>query len=89
MHGWPYVIHRFGEVASGLASAGSGSRAALAFETIALMDALNIKHGTRRPRLGEPGPPDIVAAHLLHRVKGIAVSVERARTGTRLYLAWK
>ena len=39
--------------------------------------------------IGGARPACIVAAHLLHRVKGIAVSVERARTGTRLYLAWK
>jgi pimeloyl-ACP methyl ester carboxylesterase len=105
LHGWPYDIHSFGEVAPRLASAGfhvivpytrghgstnflsngtprMGQPSALAVDTIALMDALNIKQATIAGFDWGARTADIVAALWPDRVKGI-VSVSGYLIGSQ------
>jgi pimeloyl-ACP methyl ester carboxylesterase len=105
LHGWPYDIHSFGEVAPRLASAGfrvivpytrgygttrflsnetprTGQPSALAVDTIALMDALNIKQATIAGFDWGARTADIVAALWPDRVKGI-VSVSGYLIGSQ------
>ncbi len=94
LHGWPYDVHSFSEVAPRLASAGfhvivpyargygatrfrsnetprTGQPSALAVDTIALMNALNIKQATIAGFDWGARTADIVAALWPDRVKGI------------------
>jgi pimeloyl-ACP methyl ester carboxylesterase len=105
LHGWPYDIHSFEEVAPRLASAGfrvfvpytrgygstsfrsnqtprTGQPSALAVDTIALMDALNIKQATIAGFDWGARTADIVAALWPDRVKGI-VSVSGYLIGSQ------
>ena len=105
LHGWPYDIHSFCEVAPRLASAGfrvivpfargygatrflsnetprTGQPSALAVDTIALMDALNIKQATIAGFDWGARTADIVAALWPDRVKGI-VSVSGYLIGSQ------
>jgi pimeloyl-ACP methyl ester carboxylesterase len=105
LHGWPYDIHSFGEVAPRLASAGfrvivpfargygatrflsnetqrTGQPSALAVDTIALMDALNIKQATIAGFDWGARTADIAAVLWPDRVKGI-VSVSGYLIGSQ------
>ena len=105
LHGWPYDIHSFGEVAPRLAAAGfhvivpyvrgygstsflsketprTGQPSALAVDTIALMDALNIKKATVAGFDWGARTADIVAALWPDRVKGL-VSVSGYLIGSQ------
>jgi pimeloyl-ACP methyl ester carboxylesterase len=105
LHGWPYDIHSFGEVAPRLASAGfrvivpytrgygstnflsnetprTGQPSAFAVDTVALMDALNIKQATIAGFDWGARTADIVAALWPDRVKGI-VSVSGYLIGSQ------
>jgi pimeloyl-ACP methyl ester carboxylesterase len=105
LHGWPYDVHSFSEVAPRLASAGfhvivpyargygatrfrsndtprTGQPSALAVDTIALMNALNIKQATIAGFDWGARTADIVAALWPDRVKGI-VSVSGYLIGSQ------
>lgn len=105
LHGWPYDIYSFADVAPRLASAGfrvivpyirgygttsflssetprTGQPSALAVDTIALMDALNITQATIAGFDWGARTADIVAALWPDRVKGI-VSVSGYLIGSQ------
>jgi pimeloyl-ACP methyl ester carboxylesterase len=105
LHGWPYDIHSFVDVAPRLASEGfrvivpynrgygttrflsnettrTGQPSALAVDTVALMDALNIKQATIAGFDWGARTADIVAALWSDRVKGL-VSVSGYLIGSQ------